>query len=506
MLKATEAETEEVREYFEWQAPDLQVTFLQKVYSEAVLNTRHDVWDVHTNKDRWWIITGGTNLYSQAQFPNMDLALTFHIGLMLRIPRTEKQQVNDLRILQFEPVLEKMEDVGAAMTQAHNLADYQTVGVRCRETLLALIGAAQDAAVWTEAPPQRANFRAWVDIIINDLLPSETNKERRGAIKQTLESAWTFTNWLTHAKSATWLDADMAHALTQQAVTMAMTQILRALRGVPEECPKCGSPHLEPEQGENSAAPGTLWERPTCTGCDWTGRPVPILDSEAARPIIMREGRYTHEHSIMTVPLRTIMKAGDPPIKPLPEAESGPPEPVVYFAYGSNMLTARLRERMPSCKPLGIAKLPGHALRFHKRSKDQSGKCNAFATDDDQSVMGVLFAFDPAERPTLDKAEGVGNGYEHATVTVINDQGRRQKVLTYLASPNAIDDSLAPYTWYKDFVLAGCAEHGLPADYVAVYVQSVEATEDLNRARDAKERAKLVAAVPSKPEPQDLPT
>ena len=57
---------------------------------------------------------------------------------------------------------------------------------------------------------------------------------------------------------------------------------------------------------------------------------------------------------------------------------------MLYFAYGSNMLTARLRERMPSCKPLGIAKLPGHALRFHKRSKDQSGKCNAFATDDDQ--------------------------------------------------------------------------------------------------------------------------
>lgn len=40
MLKATEEEIEEVREYFEWQAPDLEVTFLQKVYSEAVLNTR----------------------------------------------------------------------------------------------------------------------------------------------------------------------------------------------------------------------------------------------------------------------------------------------------------------------------------------------------------------------------------------------------------------------------------------------------------------------------------
>jgi hypothetical protein len=46
MLKATEDEIEEVREYFEWQAPDLEVTF---------------------NKDRWWVITGGTNLYSQEQ-------------------------------------------------------------------------------------------------------------------------------------------------------------------------------------------------------------------------------------------------------------------------------------------------------------------------------------------------------------------------------------------------------------------------------------------------------
>jgi hypothetical protein len=104
MLKATEKEIEEVREYFEWQAPDLEVTFLQKIYSEAVLNTRHDVWDIHSNKDRWWVITGGTNLYSQEQFPNMDLALTFHIGLILRIPRTEKQQEDGLRILPFGPI------------------------------------------------------------------------------------------------------------------------------------------------------------------------------------------------------------------------------------------------------------------------------------------------------------------------------------------------------------------------------------------------------------------
>ncbi len=505
MLKATDAETEQVREYFEWQARDLEVNFLQKVYSEAVLNTRHDVWDIHTNKDRWWVITGGTNLYSQAQFPNMDLALTFHIGLMLRIPRTQEQQENDIRVLPFEPVLEKMEEVDDALAQAHNLSDYQAIGVRCREILLTMIGVVQDAAVWTDTPPQRANFRAWVDIVFNDLLPGDGNKERRGAIKQTLESGWTFSNWLTHAKSATWLDADMAHALTQQAINIAMTQVLRALRGVPEECPQCGSPHLEPEHGENSAAPGILFERPACIECDWTGRPVPILDTEAGRPIITREGEPTHEHSIMTVPLRAIAKPGDPMVAPLQNVETGRPEHVVYFAYGSNMSTARLRARMPSCEPLGLATLPGHELRFHKRSKDKSGKCNAFATDAAQGVVGVLFRFDPTERHVLDKAEGVGNGYEHATVTVINDGGRRRKVLTYLACPDAIDDFLAPYSWYKDFVLAGCAEHGLPADYVANFVQAITAVEDPDKARDAKERGTLSQGIPQGSNPDGLP-
>src|SRR5258708_14253111 len=108
---------------------------MQKVYSEVVVNTHHDVWDIHTNKDRWWVITGGTNLYSQEQFPNMDLALTFHIGLIRRIPRTEEQQEDDLRILPFGPVFAKMEKPGTAVTQAHNTAAYPSLRRPRRETL-----------------------------------------------------------------------------------------------------------------------------------------------------------------------------------------------------------------------------------------------------------------------------------------------------------------------------------------------------------------------------------
>jgi len=377
------------------------------------------------------------------------------------------------------------------VTQAHSLPDYQGVGVRCRETLLELIAVAQDAAVWTDAPPQRANFRAWTEIICNEMLPGDSNKERRGVVKGGLESAWTFTNWLTHSKSGTWVDAEMAHGVTEQAVGMAASFLLRALRGVPDACPDCGSSHLEPEHGENPIAPGILWERPRCADCGWAGRVVPILDLEDGRAIITREGEDTDEHSIMTVPLRTIVKPGDPPIEPLKDVETGQPEPVVYFAYGSNMLTARLRARMPSCEPIGIATLPGHVLRFHKRSKDGSSKCNALAAGAGDRVVGVLFSFEPAERAKLDKAEGVGNGYDHAMVTVINEEGRRRKVLTYLADAEHIDDSLRPYTWYKELVLAGASEHDLSADYVAACIAPVEATVDSNAARDAKERSAL---------------
>jgi hypothetical protein len=40
-----------------WQAPDLAVEFVQKVYAETILNHQHVVRDVHANVDRWWVIT-----------------------------------------------------------------------------------------------------------------------------------------------------------------------------------------------------------------------------------------------------------------------------------------------------------------------------------------------------------------------------------------------------------------------------------------------------------------
>jgi len=137
---------------------------------------------------------------------------------------------------------------------------------------------------------------------------------------------------------------------------------------------------------------------------------------------------------------------------------------VCYFAYGSNMLTDRLRERVPSAKAIGVGQLLGHALRWDKRSgRDGSGKCDAEATSlKDDVVWGVLFELDAQEKPSLDKAEGVGDGYLEKTVNVLTESGPVTAV-TYCATDK--DPTLRPYHWYKALVIAGAREHGLPPSY-----------------------------------------
>ncbi|MBN2270533.1 MAG: gamma-glutamylcyclotransferase [Sedimentisphaerales bacterium] len=156
-----------------------------------------------------------------------------------------------------------------------------------------------------------------------------------------------------------------------------------------------------------------------------------------------------------------------------------------YFAYGSNMLTNWLRERVPSCKFVTLGVLKSHKLRFHKKSKkDESGKCNAFYTGLQQDeVLGVVFEIDSEEKSDLDKAE---RGYE-AKYVKVHCGDITIEALTYIAAASVIDDSLIPYTWYKDLVLDGANEHNLPRAYIE-QIERIPAKADSDKSRDQKNR------------------
>ena len=159
---------------------------------------------------------------------------------------------------------------------------------------------------------------------------------------------------------------------------------------------------------------------------------------------------------------------------------------VRYLAYGSNLLPRRLRERVPSARVVGSVRLPGLEVRFHKRGRDGSGKCDLVRSRHRTTALGVVYDLLVQERPSLDRAEGLGNGYE------LVDTGLRGfgRVFYYKASSNAVDDELRPFDWYLALVMAGALSHGFPAAYVA-RLRRVETVPDPDTKRHARARRLL---------------
>ncbi len=158
---------------------------------------------------------------------------------------------------------------------------------------------------------------------------------------------------------------------------------------------------------------------------------------------------------------------------------------ILYFSYGSNMSTPRLTHRAPSARAITGARLHGHRLMFHKKSSDNSGKCDIQHTNNDMDfVYGVVFEITVTEKAGLDRIEGVGIGYDEKNVAVHTHQGEILNVVTYYAIN--IDPELKPYEWYKEHIVRGACEHGLPAEYVNT-ITAIESMPDPDTSRHERE-------------------
>jgi hypothetical protein len=73
----------------------------------------------------------------------MDLAVTFHVKLCIRLPRSEKPKLADIPLEPFARCYRYLSEASDAVRQAQEVADYQAVGVRCREALLTSADAAR---------------------------------------------------------------------------------------------------------------------------------------------------------------------------------------------------------------------------------------------------------------------------------------------------------------------------------------------------------------------------
>jgi gamma-glutamylcyclotransferase len=141
---------------------------------------------------------------------------------------------------------------------------------------------------------------------------------------------------------------------------------------------------------------------------------------------------------------------------------------ILYFAYGSNMLTERLQARCPSALPVHVAKADNWKMTFSKPSLDDSGKGTltpAFGS----CAFGIVFELVATELATLDKFEGAGKGYSRNDEFEVRTTDTEDviRVVTYIADVGSVDNTLKPYDWYLRLVVAGAQQHRLPPDYVA---------------------------------------
>jgi hypothetical protein len=157
-------------------------------------------------------------------------------------------------------------------------------------------------------------------------------------------------------------------------------------------------------------------------------------------------------------------------------------KPLHYFAYGSNLLTSRLKARTPSARPVGIATLPGWQLHFHKVGSDGSGKGDIVPAAD-AVVTGVIYRLRARELWRLDLAEGAG--YRRRRIAVCIGE-RWHRCETYVATHT--DPELLPYDWYRALILAGLLEHDVRGPMLD-QVLGTPSLPDPRRFRSARLRA-----------------
>jgi hypothetical protein len=257
-----------IKGYVESQVRDERVLHAEKVKSEHVLGRDYDCWDVHTDKDRYWVITAPSNLYSHQFFPSLDFTISFHIGVTARIMALQRGAPNEAQKARLLTVWRRWEDAASALDAADEPEEFQAVGMRCRECLIQLVrslGKPEMVPNGQEAP-QKANVIGWCDLIANHVAAGASAERVRGHLKASSKSTWELAGWLTHANGANRSDAQFVLDATQSLISAFGSAVMRFESGAPERCPRCGSYSLEVGFNPELMPRPYVWE---CEKCHW---------------------------------------------------------------------------------------------------------------------------------------------------------------------------------------------------------------------------------------------
>lgn len=270
VLKRVKHEERLIRQYVEGQARGERVTHLEKMTTERIGTRRLHAWDVHTGRDRYWVITSPTNLYSQKDFPSLDYTISFHVGVTARVAALQSPPADDAQQRRFASAWRRWSQAADALDRADEAEDFQAVAMRSRECLLDFVRAIADPRMVPQgtAAPKRADFVGWTDLIANAVAQGASAERVRHYLKTTAEAAWALVNWLTHTRNAVWLDGQMAVDATANMLGAYGFAVMRREADAPSRCPRCSSYRLSFDFRPLREPPYVT----LCDSCGWTER------------------------------------------------------------------------------------------------------------------------------------------------------------------------------------------------------------------------------------------
>jgi len=125
-----------------------------------------------------------------------------------------------------------------------------------------------------------------------------------------------------------------------------------------------------------------------------------------------------------------------------------------YFAYGSNMNPARMKDRGVMFYSRELLILSGYSLKFHKISRSSPNTGVASIVPDESGVVqGILYKVTWAGIRNLDKYESYPTEYDRVKLKVAHN-GTEIEIMTYTAHPHKTRDGLKPARDYLNHLLA----------------------------------------------------
>ncbi|KAG6450518.1 gamma-glutamylcyclotransferase [Manduca sexta] len=151
------------------------------------------------------------------------------------------------------------------------------------------------------------------------------------------------------------------------------------------------------------------------------------------------------------------------------------PDTFLYFSYGGNLLTARVRMHNPSAEFVSIARLDNYRMDFIKYSKFWGGPTATLVPTANSHVWGVVWRLHRDDMVSLDDQKGVDvKKYYIKYVEVSTPYMGSFLCRAYIQKVNPLprgDNDVIPVERWPSFTLKevmihGAREHGFPEYYI----------------------------------------